>query len=184
MMGIDPSTVGLSHLRALLTGLLLGTGIGALAGWPIGLGIGGALTALLLMQSFIPRLVARADTSSKSGPLPISADRVEIYHVSDPLLIDRASSLLSTLRAIGRGPRVLILDLTELDRIDATGLRIIDQTLDRENGSGMLVLVAGCDRSTAETLSRSRPLHESLVFRSLDDAVRRARIHVMTDKGS
>lgn len=144
-----------SQWGALLVGVLLGAGTGALAGWPIGLGVGCALAGLLLMQSFMPRLAARDDVAHDSAPTPIAPDGVEIYRVSDPLLIDRASTVLETLGAIGRRPGVLILDLTGLDWIDATALRIIHQTLERGSQSGALVLVAGCRLLTTELTGRS-----------------------------
>jgi STAS domain-containing protein len=132
------------------------------------------LTALLVMSSLLARPAVRGDTARSSVLTPIAPHGVEIYDVSDPLLIDRAATLLHTLGAIGWRPDVLILDLTGLDRIDATALRVIRQMLDRESGSGMLVLVAGSGWSGTEALTRSRALPESVLFDSLDDAVQRA----------
>lgn len=184
MAPIDLLTFRLSQPGAVLTGMLLGTGAGALAGWPTGLGVAAAVTALLLMQSFIPRPAARADNSSDSVPTPITPHGVEVYHVSDLLLIDRASTFLDTLQSMGQRPGVLILDLTGLDGVDATALRVIKQMLDRASGSGMLVLVAGRGSSMTEAVSPSKALPESVVFDSLDDAVQRARVHLLRDRGS
>lgn len=86
-------------------------------------------------------------------------------------------------RCSRRCPGVLILDLTGLDWIDATALRIIHQTLERGSQSGILVLVVGCSPLTAESPSRSSALPESVVFDLLDDAVQRARIHLLRDRG-
>ncbi len=169
------------QLGALLTGLLLGAGTGALAGWPVGVGVGGALTALMLMVPFVPQLATRRGINSTS--VPISLDGVEIYHVSDALVLQHVSTFVETLRSMRQRPRVLILDLTGLIWIDATALRIIHQTLDRERESGMLVLVAGCDPSSTACFNSSRPLPETVVFDSLDDAVQRARIHLMRGRG-
>lgn len=170
-----------SQLRALLTGLLLGTGTGALAGWPAGVGVGVALTALLLMPSFLSRPAIGGGTRSKPVSIPIVPDGVEVYRVSDALLIHGASTFLETLRGTGQEPRVLILDLTAMDWIDATALRIIKQTFNRGSHSGVLMLVAGGGLSITEALRRSGSLPESVVFDSLDDAAQRARIHLMRD---
>ncbi len=136
------------------------------------------MTALLLMQSLVRRVAARGDTFPNSAPTPIAPDGVEIYRVSDLLLMDRALSFVETLRALGQRPGVLILDLTGLSQIDAAGLRIVGQIVDEGGESGVLVLVAGCNPSTTEALSRSRALPESVLFDSLDDAVQRARVHL------
>lgn len=167
-----------SQLGALLTGLLVGIGTGALASWQVGLGVGGAVTALLLMQSLIRRPAARGDPLRNPAPTPIAPDGVEIYRVSHLFLMDRALSFVETLGALGRRPGVLILDLTVLSQIDAAGLRIVGQIVDGGRESGVLVLVAGRNPSTTEALSRSRALPESVLFDSLDDAVQRARVHL------
>ena len=178
MAPIDLLRFRLSQPGAVLAGLLLGTGAGALAGWPTGLGVAAAVTALLLMQSLVRRAAARGDPLRNPAPIPIAPDGVEIYRVSDLLLMDRALSFVETLRALGQRPGVLILDLTGLSRIDDTGLRILGQIVKRGGESGMLVLVAGCNPSTTEALSRSRALPESVLFDSLDDALQRARVHL------
>jgi len=178
MAPIDLLRFRLSQPGAVLAGMLLGTGAGALAGWPTGLGVAAAVTALLLMQSLVRRVAARGDTFPNSAPIPIAPDGVEIYRVTDLFLMDRALSFVETLGALGQRPGVLILDLTGLSQIDATGLRIVGQIVDRGGESGMLVLVAGCNPSTPEALSRSRALPESVLFDSLDDAVQRARVHL------
>src|SRR5260370_2946125 len=162
--------------------MLLGTGAGALAGWPTGLGVAAAVTAILLMQSLIPRPAAQADNSRDSVPTPIMPPGVEVYHVGDPLLIDRASTFLDTLRSMGHRPGVLILDLTGLDGIDATALRVIKQMLDRASGSVMLVLVAGRGSSMTDALSPSRAFPESVGFDFLDHAVQRPRVHLLPDR--
>lgn len=172
-----------SQRAALLTGVLVGTGTGALAGWPVGLGVAGALTALLLMQSFILRPAVRGGVARHAVPSPVAPRGVEIYHVRDSLLLDRASTLVETLRGIGWRPRVLILDLTDLDRIDATALRMITHLLARGRGSGMLVLVAGGGPFVTEGLRGPRPLPESVVFDSVDDALQRARVHLLIGRG-
>ncbi len=178
MASVDLLRFRLSQPGAVLAGMLLGTGAGALAGWPTGLGVAAALTALLLMKSLIRRPAARGDPLRNPAPTPIAPDGVEIYRVSDLLLIDRALRFVETLGALGRQPSVLILDLTGLSQIDAAGLRIMGQIVDRGGGSGVLVLVAGCNPSTTEALSRSRALPQSVLFDSLDDAVQRARVHL------
>ncbi len=178
MATIELLTLQPSQRRALLIGLLVGIGTGALAGWQVGLGVGGVVTALLLMQSLIRRPAARGDTSRNSAPTPIAPDGVEIYRVSDLFLMDRALSLVETLGALGRRPGVLILDLTGLSQIDAAGLRIVGQIVDGVGESGVLVLVAGCNPSTTDALSRSTALPESVLFDSLDDAVQRGRVHL------
>jgi anti-anti-sigma regulatory factor len=178
LLKLQPSQRG-----ALMTGLLVGIGTGALAGWQVGLGVGGAVTALLLMQSGTRRSAARGDLFRNPGHPLIAPDGVEIYRVSDLLLMDRALTFVETLGTLGWRPRVLILDLTGLSQIDPTGLRIVGQIVDRGGGSGVLVLVAGCHPSTTEALSRSRALPESVLFDSLDDAVQRARIHLQGEGG-
>src|SRR5260370_20890028 len=178
MAPIDLLGFRLSQPGAVLTGMLLGTGAGALAGWPTGLGVAAAVTALMLMQWFIPRRAARADNSNDSVTTPITPRGVEVYHVSDPLLIDRASTFLDTLRSMGQRPDVLILDLTGLDGIDATALRVIKQMLDRASGSGMLVLVAGRGSSKTAALGRSKAFPESVGFDAPYNAVSRAQVHL------
>lgn len=177
LLKLQPSQRG-----ALLIGLLVGIGTGALAGWQVGLGVGGAVTALLLMQSGIRQPAARRDLFRNPRHTLIAPDGVEIYRVSDPLLMDRALTFVETLGTLRWRPRVLILDLTGLSQIDAGGLRIVVQIVDRGGGSGVLVLVAGYP-STTEALGRSRALPESVLFDSLDDAVQRAQIHLQR-KGS
>lgn len=178
MASIDLLRFRLGQPRAVLAGMLLGTGAGALAGWWTGLGVAAAVTALLLMQSLVRRPAARGDTFRTSAPTLLAPDGVEIYRVSDLFLLDRALSFVEMLGALGRQPGVLILDLTGLSQIDAAGLRIMGQIVGRGGGSGVLVLVAGCHPSTTEALSRSRALPESVLFDSLDDAVQRARVHL------
>jgi anti-anti-sigma regulatory factor len=178
MATIDRVRLQPSKRGALLIGLLVGIGTRALAGWQAGLGVGGAVTALLLMQSRLRRPATGGDPFRTRSPIPLTADGVEIYRVSDPLLMDRALRFVETLAALGRRPAVLILDLSELNQIDATGLRIAGQIVDRAEESGILVLVAGCNPSATEALDHSRALPESVLFDSLEDALQRAQVHL------
>src|SRR5712692_5882174 len=131
LLKLQPSRRG-----ALLTGLLVGMGTGALAGWQVGLGVGGASTALLRMQSLKRRPAARGDPFRNFAPTPIAPGGVEIYRVSHLLLMDRALTFGETVGTLGWRPRVLILDLTGFSHIDAAGLRIVGQIVDRGGGSG------------------------------------------------
>jgi SulP family sulfate permease len=140
----------------------------------IAVSVGVVLASLLFIRRMADasevRLVAEGH-SHPSGPLPAG---MILYEVAGPLFFGAAQRAMSTLERAGQEARVVVLDLTGVPVLDATGLVSLESAIERLNERGTFVAIGGVQKEPLRLLLqggfRNRP--EALTIRrSLDHAI-------------
>jgi len=90
------------------------------------------------------------DTYAPAG----RADGVAVYEIRGPFFFGVAGLLGETLERAGGAPRALVLDLTEVPLIDATGAAALDALADRCRRHGTPLVLAGAAGRTRAILDR------------------------------
>jgi len=112
-------------------------------------------------------------------PLPRG---VVLYTLAGPLFFGAAQKALSVLAAVeGRPVRVVVLDLTNVPAIDATGLVALGSLVSRLNQGGVKVVLVGVAGQPLHALARAgwRNRHGRLrIFRSFARGIAVARATV------
>ncbi len=103
---------------------------------------------------------------------------VEVFEVYGTFFFGAVSKFKDALRRVERAPKVLILRLREVHAIDATGLRVIEDLVDKNWRTGTALIVSGAQAQPMEALTRSglvTRIGERNFQQTLDDALVRAR---------
>ncbi len=95
-----------------------------------------------------------------AAPQGLPAD-VRYYQIAGPLFFGAAERAMATLRRHDRGVRALMLDLSAVPTIDATGLVALEELIDDLNEIGVFVAVCGAQRSVLKVLREAGYLKES-----------------------
>jgi SulP family sulfate permease len=150
--------------------------------------VAGIMLAALL---FMRRMAELSGTTLVEGshphltePLP---DGVVLYEVGGPLFFGAAEKAMAALNEIASRTRVVILDLSDVPAMDATGLVNLESTLRRLRASGVLVILSDVQLQPAGLLERAgvEPDGTHLTWAaSLEDAVALARRHVTRREAS
>jgi SulP family sulfate permease len=80
---------------------------------------------------------------------------VEVFDLHGPLFFGAASAFKDAIHQIARPPRVLILRLREVPAIDATGLRALEDLVDKAAADGTAVVLSGMQRQPSAAIERS-----------------------------
>ena len=140
----------------------------------VAVSVGVVLAALLFMQRMAEisevRLVPEGHPHP-SGPLPPG---MILYEVAGPLFFGAAQRAVSTLERANQEAKVVVLDLTEVPVLDATGLINLESAIERLLERGTFVAIGGVQKQPLRLLLqggfRNRP--EKLVLRrSLEHAI-------------
>jgi SulP family sulfate permease len=109
-------------------------------------------------------------------PLPRG---VVLYEVAGPLFFGAAHKALSTIATVERrGVKVVVLDLTAVPALDATGLVTLQTLVRRLNESGMKLILAGVQPPPIRVFARAGWRNRKgrlRIFRSFDRAIALAR---------
>src|SRR5687768_2037999 len=108
-------------------------------------------------------------------PLPPG---VEVFQVHGTLFFGAASKFKDAMRRVEKPPRILILRLREVLAIDATGLRALEDVLDKAKAEGTQVLLTGVQAQPRSVLARAGILErvgEENVVPDFQRAVERAK---------
>ena len=161
--------------------LLTCLGLTVLFDMVVAVAAGVMLAALLFMR----RMSELSGTTLVEGshphlstPLP---DSVVLYEVGGPLFFGAAEKAMGALHEIAARTQVVILDLSAVPALDATGLVNLQSTLTRLKRLGVLVVLAGVQRQPAGLLERAgvEPDGSHLMWAlSLEDAAAIARRHI------
>jgi SulP family sulfate permease len=142
--------------------------------------VGVMLAALLFMRRMAElsgaTLVGEGDPKLR-GPLP---REVVLYDVAGPLFFGAAGRAMASLETLAGHVRVVILDLEDVPAIDATGLVVLEESVERLAKRGVLVVLAGLQAQPARALAKAglAPEEGRLVFaasRELALGIARAR---------
>lgn len=149
----------------------------------ISVSVGVVLAALLFMR----RMSELADVKLVAGhhpelaePLP---DGVLVYEIAGPLFFGAAQKAMSELRTITSGIRCVVIDLSDVPVIDATGLVNLESAIERLHKARIRVILGGVNGQPMRLFVRAgwRSKRDRInVFRSFNRAVALARETVRT----
>lgn len=142
---------------------------------------------LLVAAFFALRGIARAAGAHREplpGPAQPGDERIALFRIDGAMFFGASERILSTVaeRAHADGVLVVLLRLSQLRMVDATGAKALRDLIDGLETRGVTVLVKGVRDghrgmlTTVGALARLR--HENHLFATLDDAVAHARRHV------
>jgi len=107
-------------------------------------------------------------------------DHIVAYRLDGPLFFAAAHDFLLELSEVG-GVRVLILRMSRITTIDATGAHVLADTISRLEGRGVTVLLSGVqpqhERVLRELGVYDGLAHEQHLFQATPDAIAHARVH-------
>jgi SulP family sulfate permease len=116
----------------------------------------GVLLAALL---FMRRMAEVSGARLAGSEHPIHAEglprTVMIYEVAGPLFFGAAQKAMSALARVPTGIRVVILDLSAVPVMDATGLVSLEAALARLKGLGIFVVLAGVQSQPLRVLAKA-----------------------------
>ncbi|WP_159502033.1 SulP family inorganic anion transporter [Microbacterium sp. 18062] len=110
-------------------------------------------------------------------------DRIAILRIDGPLLFASADRILDTITGL-QGVTVVILRMSQLELVDATGAHTLTEITQRLEARGVTVLIKGIQDGhlelfqTVGVLSALR--HQKHLFTTLDAAIEHARTHATT----
>lgn len=113
-------------------------------------------------------------------------DGVEVFAIAGSFFFGAVQKFKVTLSNIQRTPTVLILDMSRVMTIDATGMRALEEVMSQSRRSGTTLLLAGVHAQPLVALQRSELLDEigeENLTEGLRAAVERARQLVAARKG-
>lgn len=148
--------------------------------------IGVILSAFLFMRRMETVTVAgvrapQAEPEEEEADDAFALDRfripegVEVFEIEGPFFFGAAGKFQDALERL-HNPRVLILRLRRVPAIDATGLRILEETLERTRRHGGTLLISGIHRQPVAAL-RKAGLTERIGRSNIHKNVRQALRH-------
>jgi SulP family sulfate permease len=139
--------------------------------------VGVLLAALLFMRRMAEVSGARLVDQHPLVGAGLPKD-VLVYEVAGPLFFGAAAKAMSALQRVPSGVSVVMLDLSSVPAMDATGLVSLESAVSRLQGMGIFVVLAGVQDQPMRVLARSgihRHRDRIAVFRSLERAMAAAR---------
>ncbi|HKI04855.1 MAG TPA: C4-dicarboxylic acid transporter DauA [Thermoanaerobaculia bacterium] len=116
--------------------------------------VGVVLAALLFMKRMADvsnvRLVDQHPIASEGLPKDVL-----IYEVAGPLFFGAAQKAMSALQRVPTGIRIVVLDLSSVPAIDATGLVSLESAVARLHQLGMFVVLGGVQGQPLQALAKS-----------------------------
>ncbi len=112
---------------------------------------------LLAALMFMRRMAVMTHTTLKS-PSDIRFEvppGVRLYEIAGPLFFGAAKTAMEALHRTGTSDKVVILSMTHVPTIDATGLVALESALDRLHRSNVKVIFAGLTPEVTEILDRA-----------------------------
>lgn len=143
---------------------------------------------LVVAGVFALRGLARASTVQREelpGPARPDDDRIALLRLEGPLFFAPADRVLEDITGL-RSVSVVILRLSRVQLLDATGARALAETIQRLEAREVTVLVKGVKEDHAPLLRRVGTLgalrHRNHVFSDLTEAVTHARSHTTRER--
>lgn len=141
--------------------------------------VGVMLASLLFMRRMAEVSGVRlVDQHPLLSGLPKS---VLVYEVAGPLFFGAAQKAMSALHRVPTGIKVVLLDLSSVPAMDATGLVSLETAVERLQALGVFVVLAGVQAQPLEVLAKSgiqRREDRIAVLQSMEQAVAAARQRV------
>jgi SulP family sulfate permease len=138
-----------------ITVLLTTLSLTVLVDMVVSVTVGVMLASLLFMRRMAEltgaRLVGPGDPALR-GPLP---QDVVLYDVAGPLFFGAAGRAMATLDNLAGHVKVVILDVEDVPAIDATGLVVLGEALEKLGKKGVLVVLAGLQPQPERALAKA-----------------------------
>lgn len=99
---------------------------------------------------------------------------VLVYEVAGPLFFGAAQKAMSALQRVPTGISAVLLDLSSVPAMDATGLVALEGTVERLQKMGIYVILAGVQMQPMRVLAKSgihKRREQIAVYRSMERAV-------------
>lgn len=158
--------------------LLLCFGLTVLFDMVIAVSTGVVLGALIFMHRMAKvSQVSLLGEGHPEAPAGLPAD-VRFYEIAGPLFFGAAERAMSALRNHDRNVRAVVLDLSAVPTIDASGLVALEETIDELNEAGIFVALCGAQRAVLGVLRDAGYLKEHgkrWYYPSAEAAVKRLR---------
>ena len=158
--------------------LLVCFGLTVLFDMVISVSTGVVLGALLFMHRMSKvSMVKLIGEGHPQAPAGLPAD-VRFYEIAGPLFFGAAERAMSALRNHDRNVRAVILDLSAVPTIDASGLVALEELIDDLNEGGIFVALCGAQRGVLQVLRDAGYLkehHKRWYYPSSAAAVKRLR---------
>jgi sulfate permease, SulP family len=116
--------------------------------------VGVVLAALLFMKRMADVSNVRLVDQHPIASLGLPKD-VLVYEVAGPLFFGAAQKAMSALQRVPTGIRIVVLDLSSVPVIDATGLVSLESAVARLHGLGMFVVLGGVQGQPLQALAKS-----------------------------
>jgi SulP family sulfate permease len=117
-----------------------------------------------------------SDQKVRSADIPPG---VQIFTAHGSLFFGAAHKWIETIRVIGKPPRVLILDMSDVLHMDASGLHVLEQVGGECKARGTLFRISGMHSQPLLILQRAqfvKRLGEEIFVSSLPEALAAARL--------
>lgn len=142
------------------------------------------LVGVLLVGIVAIRNMARATGVQRENlegePVP-DDEKIAILRLDGPLIFASSERVFETVTSI-QGVTVVILRMSQLELIDASGARVLTEIIQSLERRGITVLIKGVQPGHEQLFERVGVLsslrHHEHLFTSLDDAVEHARSHL------
>lgn len=116
------------------------------------------LAALLFMQRMADtassRLISTTEHTARTPGLDVPDD-VLVYEIAGPLFFGAAQKAMTALDTVARKKRAMILDMSAVPAMDATGLVALESVLERLHRDRTFVIIAGVQRQPRGLLERA-----------------------------
>jgi SulP family sulfate permease len=143
----------------------------------IAVGAGVVLASLLFMRRMAELTSSRVMTGG-AGPdtqrtLP---DGVSVYEIAGPLFFGAAQKAMSAIESLESAARVVILDLSKVPAMDATGLVALESAIQRLHAAKKRIIVANVAPQPRSVLERAEvsTRHEVTMIDDLEQAIAHA----------
>ena len=126
--------------------------------------VGMVLAAFLFMKRMADvsqaRFITSADEEENSDdPMSLSRksvpDGVEVFEVDGPFFFGAADQFKDALASIVSAPKVLILRLRRVPAIDATGLHVLEDLIEKTSRDGTVLILSGLQARALRVLRRA-----------------------------
>ena len=140
-------------------------------------GVGVVLAALLFMRRMASLTQTRAVTRETPGARVTLPPGVVLFHISGPLFFGAADKAVGALDVADPDVRCVILDLSEVPMMDASGAVALEAAVTHLRKRGVFTVIAGVNgqpRKVLERVGLRGAAHELRITRSLEHALRLA----------
>ncbi len=140
-------------------------------------GVGVVLAALLFMRRMASLTQTRAVTRETPGARVTLPPGVVLFHISGPLFFGAADKAVGALDVADPDVRCVILDLSEVPMMDASGAVALEGAVTHLRKRGVFTIIAGVNgqpRRVLERVGLRGAAHELRITRSLEHALRLA----------